>query len=303
MAKHVAFSSTEDEMGEPSVDFYLYDYCDSQSVVSEAPSIDMSLLKEQQQRKMKGSDEKGMGKLLKRSSVSKRSSITSEISHDMSTAENSFWDNEENSFADYGQFGNQKGGGGGGKRSQQQRPSISSDSGGSFWNSEENSFADYMQFGGQNMERRNSASNRSGSMRLSELNFDDEGSLADSVLSMGSFALEGSYEIMGFEQLDDIEEQDSANYRAPSKAAMMMDSSSQDSWSITESILKDGEEDLRDSMPNNRRAERRAQRARDRVSAYSSTPSRNGSIVSISVPRRNGSLGKYSDHSLGSISL
>ncbi|KAL3934519.1 MAG: hypothetical protein SGBAC_009784 [Bacillariaceae sp.] len=301
MSKRVAFTKEDDEVGEPSVEIYMYDYCDSQSVVSEAVSIDLSLIKEQKQRKdsrvksnnkngVRGSrgHEAGMGKLLK------RGSITSEVSQDVSSADNSFWDNEDNSFAEYANMGNQQKGGRSGSGKLTQRASITSEvSGidGGFWNNEDSSFADYVQFGGQNYDRRSS-----GSFRLTDdIRFgDDDASLSDSMLSMGSFALDGGVEIVGFDDLKDGE--------APSKAAML--DGSGESWSIAESLLKDveAEEDLNDSMPM-RRADRRAQRARDRVSAYSRTPSRNGSIGSISTVRRNGSLGKYSNHSHGSMSL
>jgi len=279
----------------------LYDYSDSQSVVSEAVSIDLSLIKEQQQQRnntgLRGNalskasrgQERGMGKLLL-----KPSSISSDISHDLSSAENSFGENEEISIADHVQFG----GGGGGLRmsaSSQKRASLNSEDN-SFWNNEENSFADYMQFGGQKLNRRTSVgSMRSGSIRLSELRFDhDDASMEDSVLSMGSFALEGDFEISGFEGIigDDQEQ--------ASKASMTADPSPEETW---ESPLKaeEGEEMLKDRMPL--RSERRAQRARDRISTYSRTPSRNGSIGSIAsgVPKRKDSLGKYSSHSRGSI--
>ena len=326
--KRVAFSKPGDEVGEPSVEFHLYDYCDSQSVASEAASIDLSLIKDQQKRngKTRGKHvrgnrvhDAGMGKLLR------RASITSEISQDISgnsSAENSFWDNEENSFADYANLSNPKGGQ---KASGKlmQRASITSEISGtdnSFWNNEENSFADYAQFGAQKQPRRVSGSFRVNEDGFSDIRFDDEESLSDSVLSMGSFALDGGVEIVGFEDMKNGEELGNNNhYTAFSKAAML--DGSMDSWSITESVLKeevDGEVDLKDPMPM-RRADRRAQRARDRLSAYSRVPSRNGSIGSMSSnprrngslgkysdhsgPRRTGSLGKYSDHSLGSISM
>ncbi|CAJ1934610.1 unnamed protein product [Cylindrotheca closterium] len=315
MTKHVAFSRPGDEVGEPSVEFHLYDYCDSHSVTSEAVSIDLSMMQDQQQQKrsMRGKQagksrghDAGMGKLLKRGSTSgtseKRASITSEVSHDISAAENSFWDNEENSFADYANLGNQKGG----QRNSGklvQRASITSEMSGvdSFWK-EENSFADYAKFGGLKQDRRVSGSFHLAEEGFNDIRFDDEASLADSVLSMGSFALDGGIEIYGFEDIKDGEEyhgNHNNTYTAPSKASML--DGSMDSWSINESVLKeghiDGEEGLKDAMPM-RRADRRAQRARDRLSAYSRVPSRNGSIGSLtSNPRRNGSIGKYSDHS------
>mmetsp|Transcript_42260 Transcript_42260/g.102123 ORF Transcript_42260/g.102123 Transcript_42260/m.102123 type:complete len:626 (+) Transcript_42260:121-1998(+) len=331
--KRVAFSSPDDKFGEPSVEFHLYDYCDSQSVVSEAVSIDLSLIQkeQQQQQQRRGKNikgirgqEKGMGKLLKQRS---RSSITSDVSMDISSnsPEMSFWDNEENSFADYVNFANQNNKGGQQQQQQQQRPSgklaqrasitsAVSTSENSFWNNDENSFADYAQQFARppKQDRRLSGSFHLTEEGFSEIRFDEEGSLGDSFLSMGSFALDGGVEILGFEDVKDGDEpghNNNNNYTAASKAAML--DGSGESWSITESLLKDadGEEDLRDSTPMNmRRADRRAQRARDRLSAYSRVPGRTGSVGSISLssvgpgPKRKDSLGKYSDHSLGSMS-
>jgi len=257
MSKHVMFAD-DSVTGESSVDVRSYDYCDQQSQCSSV-SIDFSLLKENGNLRGNGGFR---GSALEsweneeRQRLSIRNSITSTSSNDFSVTDNNFMMNMDEA-------------------------------------------ATYFAM----MNKNNNSPSRTGSFHKgSQIQFDsafDEESLADSVLSGASFALDGmdGDNKLGEFALDDKSLQTS-EFDVKSQSHPTMDEiGSEDFMSLAEESYE-SEVSLKDpppSVPLMRsssfmRSEKRKQRTRNRLRAYSEKPMRSSSVNSISsIPRRNNS--------------
>lgn len=244
--------------GEPSVDFRSYDYCDQQSQCSSV-SIDFSsFLKESGNLRGSGVSRGSALESLDRENEIRqrmwiRNSSNSSNSNDLSVTGNQFKLNVDEAAAYFA------------------------------------------------MNRNSNSSSRRGSFHKgSHIQFDsafDEQSLADSVLSGTSFALEG---LDGDSKLDDFALDDEFDTNSQSHPTMYEIGSDDfaslaeenSSESESEESLKDPPPSLAPLMPSSSftRSEKRMQRTRDRLRAYSENPMRNGSLGSMSsIPRRNGS--------------